>query len=75
MYDFYENMNCCSNEVHIEPKRIAFLKFILEGYDGLATITTLDRKKGLVRIIYPESRARELGLLLQDLIPSLKSSK
>ena len=64
-------MRCGNTEVRIKPERIAFLKFILEGYDGLATVTTLDRKKGLVRLIYSESRTEEFNSLLQELLPTL----
>ena len=64
-------MRCCNHEIRVNPQRIAFLKFILEGYDGLATVTTLDRKDGLVRIVYPESRNREFGELLNELLPDL----
>ena len=34
----------------IRPERIGWLRFILEGYDGLALLTTLSTDKGLVRI-------------------------
>ena len=64
-------MRCCNQELCINPQRIAFLKFILEGYDGLATVTTLDRKDGLVRLVYPESRSREFDELLNELLPDL----
>ena len=67
-------MKCNNSEIRLEPKKIAFLKFILEGYDGLATVTTLDRKEGLVRLIYPESRTQELNLLIQELLPRLVRS-
>ncbi|MGV8075430.1 MAG: DUF4911 domain-containing protein [Syntrophobacteraceae bacterium] len=34
----------------IEPAKIHFLRFIFEAYEGIASITTLDAKLGLVRI-------------------------
>jgi len=34
----------------VVPKRIAFLKFILEAYDGLALLSTLDPHEGVVEI-------------------------
>ena len=36
----------------ISPRRICFLKFILEAYDGLAVLSTLDATTGLVQISY-----------------------
>jgi len=47
--------------------RVAFLKFILEGYDGLAGLTTIDPRNGLVAIsCFPECR-QELVALLDSL--------
>jgi len=38
----------------LEPSKIALLKFILEGYDHLATLTILDSKKARLKIsFYP----------------------
>ena len=34
----------------IRPEKISWLRFILEGYDGLATLTTVSSKIGLVRL-------------------------
>ncbi len=52
--------------IRINPKKIAFLKFIIEGYDGLALLTTLDRQDGLVRLLVPETRHDELTCLLDE---------
>lgn len=56
--------------IRVNPKRIAFLKFILEGYDGLALVTTLDRRDGLVRLLVPTARHDELWRLLAELTRS-----
>lgn len=53
--------------IRVNPKRIAFIKFILEGYDGLALVTTLDRRDGLVRLLVPAARHDELWRLLAEL--------
>ncbi|MDT8334811.1 MAG: DUF4911 domain-containing protein [Desulfurivibrionaceae bacterium] len=48
----------------IPVARIAFLKFILEGYDGLATLTTIDRERGLVAMAcFPDCREELVALL------------
>jgi len=40
--------------LQISPSKIAFLKFLLEGYDHLASLTILDPKKGMIKIsFYP----------------------
>ena len=49
----------------ISPAGIAFLKFILEGYDGLAVLSTEDNKSGIVSIRYfPACRNELVNLLL-----------
>lgn len=53
------------------PGKIAFLKFILEGYDGLALLSTVNNNEGLVRLAVPDSRYDELLSLLGYLSPEL----
>jgi len=53
------------------PSKIGFFKFLLEGYDGLALLSTIDRDTGLVRLIVPRSRYTELVCLLDNLAPEL----
>ncbi len=50
------------------PKgEIAYLRFILESYDGLAFVRTLDSAMALVEIAYPPSRKQDAELLLKEL--------
>ncbi len=57
----------------IRPEKISWLRFILEGYDGLAVLSTISAKTGLVRIQTLESRVTETMRLLDavalDLTP------
>ena len=46
---------------------IGHLRFLLESYDGLAFVRTLDKQKGLVEIAYPPSRTHDVVSLLKDL--------
>ena len=63
----YDSMLFCELYIRIDPKSIAFLKFIIEGYDGLALLTTIDRRDGLVKLLVPTSRHDELWKLLAEL--------
>lgn len=36
--------------VLIKPREIHFLRFILEGYEGLAVVTTVQPESGLVQL-------------------------
>jgi len=58
---------CDHQEITINPSRIAFLKFILEGYDGLAILSTLDAKQGKVLLRFPEGRRGEVISLLNSI--------
>jgi hypothetical protein len=55
----------------VDRKRIGFFKFLLEGYDGLALLSTMQADKGLVRIIIPQSRYIEFFELLNAISPAL----
>lgn len=53
--------------LRILPAKIGWFKFILEGYDGLAVLTTVDRSIGLVSISFHLSSTGELFALLEAL--------
>jgi hypothetical protein len=55
----------------IAPHRFHFLKFILEGYDGLAILSSVDGKKGTVRLRYPVESEPLLFELLSALAAGL----
>lgn len=58
----------------INPKRFHYLKNLLEGYDGLAIISSHDIKNGIIRIKYlPESKAVLFGLL-SSIAPNLRQT-
>ena len=51
----------------VARERIGDLRCILEAYDGLAMLRTLDPRQGLVEIGYPALRARDAEELLKAL--------
>jgi hypothetical protein len=66
---------CCSLlRLQIVPERIHFLKFILEGYDGMALLSTVDAVQGLVEIRYPPEVENDLKKLLHSLGPQITNS-
>jgi Domain of unknown function (DUF4911) len=66
------NNRCCSlMRLKIIPERIHFLKFILEGYDGMALLSTEDAGQGLVEIRYPPEIEKELKQLLHTIKPQI----
>ena len=63
---------CCSLlQMKISPERIHFLKFILEGYDGLALLSTVDAAQGIVELRYPPEIERDLKELLHKIEPQI----
>jgi len=57
--------------LRILPAKIGWFKFILEGYDGLAVLTTVDRSIGLVSVSFHSSSASEMFSLLTALCGDL----
>lgn len=51
----------------IAPERFHFLKFILEGYDGLAILSSVNGKTGVVRLRYPLENETLLFDLISDI--------
>jgi hypothetical protein len=51
----------------IRPEQISWLRFILEGYDGLAILTTISAKIGLVRLHAFNSSFAEAMRLIESL--------
>lgn len=61
-----------SKRYAIVPRaEIGRLRFLLEGYDGLAFARTLDQHSGLVEIAYSPERVRDVDLLLMALAEEL----
>ena len=46
---------------------MVYMKFILEAYEGLCTMSTIDGKRGIVRVNYPLAFAGDLAALMDAL--------
>ncbi len=55
----------------IRGEKISWLRFMLEGYDGLAILTTISSKTGLVRLQTLRSRFDETMRLVNALAAEL----
>jgi hypothetical protein len=53
--------------IKLNPQKLAYLKFILEGYDHLAILSVLDSKKGLAKIHFFEKEKSLIKEILEDL--------
>lgn len=56
----------------INPSRFNHLKNILEGYDGLAILSSVDIKNGIVRLKYSEEVYSALIDLLASIAPEIR---
>ncbi len=52
--------------IEIPPSRIAFIKFIFEGYGHLALVTVKDPKKALLEIDFYPKEKEEIRKILLD---------
>lgn len=64
--------------LYINRDKIGFFKFLLEGYEGMAVLSTIDPQQGLVKVILPYSRYDEfipfLDSISADLVdPDIRS--
>ena len=68
-YRFDMSSMPCPREIYlrISPEKFHFLKFILEGYDNMAVLSSHDMKQGIVRIRYISDSDRDLFDLLTSL--------
>jgi hypothetical protein len=59
----------------IDRANIAYLRFILEGYDGLVFLRTLDPRAALVEVAYPASCRVDAESLLAALVAECAMSE
>ncbi len=64
-------MGLVSLDLRMAPGRIHFLKFIIEGYDGLAMLSTVDPQLGHVRLRFSTEAEGEVCDLLDSVARQL----
>ncbi len=53
--------------IRVDRREICFLKFILEAYDGIATMTTIDAHQGIVLLRIAPGCEKEVEAVIRDL--------
>lgn len=53
--------------IKVARREIAFVHYVIEAYEGLATVSTLDASRGLLGLAYPASLESTLLDLVEDL--------
>jgi hypothetical protein len=51
----------------VDRREIAFLKFIFEAYDGIATLTTVDSDQGVIKLFIAPGCENDVEVILRDL--------
>ena len=51
----------------VDRREIAFIRFILEAYDGLAIVKTLDPQAGLIEFQIAPGCEQDVEMILEDL--------
>jgi len=68
---FMENglyqMETIKKYYRIDRTSIAYVRFTLEAYDGIANMTTLDPQKGIVRMAIAPGCIAEMDAIISDL--------
>lgn len=61
-----------SCRIRIDPEQIYFLKFILEAYDNLTIMSTVDRFEGAMELKYPPELEQVVRGVLQSMDQRLR---
>jgi hypothetical protein len=51
----------------MDRRKVHHLKFILEGYSGVAVVSTLDPEKGLIELRISPGCEKEVDMIIGDL--------
>ena len=60
-------MQCQKKYMRVDRRRIGYMKFIFEAYDGIANLTTIDAARGIISINIPEGCNDTVDNLLEVL--------
>lgn len=56
-----------TRNLKLDRRDIAYVKYILEGYEGLATVTTIDRSEAVIRLFIMPDFAPDVDGILEAL--------
>ena len=61
------DMETANRYYQLANRDIVYMKYILEAHEGLTTMSTIDGKRGIVRVNYPVCFAAEVNSMMQAL--------
>jgi hypothetical protein len=60
-------LNSTLTYYRVDQKQIAFIKFVIEAYDNLALLSTLDRQRGLILMRIAPGCERVVARIMADI--------
>ncbi len=60
-------MQTLVKEYYVDKTRIGFIRFIFEAYEGVAVVTTLDPKKGHIKLSIAPEQKDTAFMVVEDL--------
>ncbi len=67
MSSSFESVETVKRYYRVDRREIAFLRFILEAYDGIAVLETLDSQSGIIVFHIAPGCETDVEAILQDL--------
>ena len=67
MPGFYIYLETIRKYFRVDRREICFLRYIFEGYDGIAILTTIDPGSGFVAFHISPGCEEDVEMILQDL--------
>jgi len=57
-------MGTITRYYRVNRRSISFIHFTIEACDGIASVSTMDRIQGIIKIVIPASQTEEADLML-----------
>ncbi|MFB3924982.1 MAG: DUF4911 domain-containing protein [Syntrophales bacterium] len=58
---------CVEKLLALKKKDLTYFQFLLEGYEGLVTVSTIDKKKAVVKLFVMPDFASDIDKILRAL--------
>jgi len=71
-YNYAETLKL---QYRVDRREIAFIRFIIEAYEGLAIVKTLDPQAGLIEFQIATGCEQDVAMILKDLQGSIMMEK
>ena len=65
-------MNTLKKYLRIDKKHIYFLNFLIDAYDGIARVKTINAKEGIVLLNIAQGCEEDVDMLIADISKDIK---